>query len=681
MKMMKQIFVAALMVACVPVMASAEVLFSDTFDRPDSTNLNASAVGKSGTYASALYVEVTDNLITNDALTNIGTNRLSMADGPQASALHIDQNFAVSEITTEGGFRVTLSGLHNDGTLNGKGYFAGFGVGISASETSVYGFDNDSTALLPGLKGNQGGTVAGSGVADWFLALSRRNGTDNQRLTVEVWQNGLLVNTFATDDDGASFFTDDPEAAAITVEFAVTGFGAGATVVPTIYAGDRTFGSADDLSFTWTDADANYIGLAGRESDAGWSMDGFSIEAIPLEIDTTPPAAPTSLAISTNMAMFELTWDANSEPDLAFYSVYRSTTSGSYGDPIASGLTTNAFNTGAPTVGTDYYYLVTASDGSANESAGSGEVSGSISDAETQVFFVLDTGDVYGFNSIASNGWNTVDAQLVTNGTLLASVPEYTNYQAFANLPNGEIYGVSAAGDVLQWSNLAAFLSGEGAATVASTGNYIPESGKPDRIHGASYDPNTGGFYAVLESNSNPPDGDVVLYTNLTAFIDNTPYSTNVAGYAGNVANFYYNGDDVPNNYTSYTNLAGAAYFDLSSSGRLAGFMTLDDYITAGTRRTFELNGFAGNREIRAAFAVLASLTSIGDLSILPLSTTTVELSWPAEALGTYAVQATESLTSGSWSNIVSGIQGVDGTLSVTTTVSGAQSFYRISGE
>ncbi len=265
----------------VPLGASATLLFQDTFDRADSTNLNASALGKSGIYSAAQYVEVTDNLITNDTFTNIGGNRLSMADGPNASDLHINQNFAVSEISSAGGFRVTLNGLRNDGLGDGSAFFAGFGVGISAAESSMYGFDYNSSVLSPGLKGYQDGSIAGSGVADWFLALSRANGGNDQRLTVEVWKNGLRVESFATDDNGLLFFTTDPEAAAISVDFAVTGFGAGATVVPTIYAGDRTFGSTNDLSFAWTDADSNYIGLAGREGGEGWSMDAFSIEAIP----------------------------------------------------------------------------------------------------------------------------------------------------------------------------------------------------------------------------------------------------------------------------------------------------------------------------------------------------------------------------------------------------------------
>ena len=404
-------------------------------------------------------------------------------------------------------------------------------------------------------------------------------------------------------------------------------------------------------------------------------------DEVSIQTDIVPPAAPVNLAIATNMAMFELTWDANTEPDLATYSVYRSTSSSSYGDPIAVGITTNAFNTGAPTVGADYYYTVTASDIIGNESAASAEVSGSITNADSQLFFVVDTGDIYGFNSIASNGWNTVDAGLVTNGTLLANVLEYSDYQAFANLPNWEVYGVDAVGDVLKWDNVADFLSGEGAATTVATGTYAPEGASTERIHGASYDPNTKGFYAVLESETNPPDGDVVLYSNITAFVDNTPYVTNVSTYGGNVANFYYGGDDVPNTTTAYTNLAGAAYMQIPGGGKIEAWVTLEDYIATPDRRTFEVDGFSGDRTIKGAVAVLPRITAIGDLSILQLNAMDFELSWPAEELGTYSVQEKNNLQFGNWNNIVTDIEGVDGTLSVTTTVTEAQMFYRVSGE
>ena len=277
--MKKLMTITVLASVAVPMLSAADVLFQDTFNRADSNDLNASATGKSGIYSAAQYVEVTDNLTTNDALTNIGGNRLSLADGNNASDLHISQNFAVSEITSAGGFRVKLSGLSNDGTNNGEDFFVGFGVGISAAETGAYGFDFSADAVTPGLRGGKLGGAAGSGVSDWFLSLSRANGTNNQRLTFEIWENGVRVASYATDDNLASYLTgNEPD---IWVDFAVTSFAAGATVTPTIHAGDRTWGSGDDLSFTWSDADSNFIGLAGRENGAGWSMDGFSIETIP----------------------------------------------------------------------------------------------------------------------------------------------------------------------------------------------------------------------------------------------------------------------------------------------------------------------------------------------------------------------------------------------------------------
>lgn len=387
--------------------------------------------------------------------------------------------------------------------------------------------------------------------------------------------------------------------------------------------------------------------------DASLNESGFSPE-VAIQTDTQPPAAPSNLVIATNMAMFELTWDANAEPDLASYSVYRSTTSGSFGAPLASGLTTNAFSTGAPTVGESYYYVVTATDTIGNESVGSGEVAGSVSDAGSKLFFVLADGDVYGFNSIASNGWSTMAAGVMTNGTLLANIPAYSNYQAFANLPNWEIYGIDAAGDVLHWSNVADFLTGEGAATTVATGTYAPEGASTERIHGASYDPATKGFYTVLEfDGGGAPDGDVALYSNLTDFVSNTPYVTNVATYGGNKANFYYGGGDVPNNVGSYTNISGnLPYFQVPGSGQIESWVSLEAYIDGPGSRSFQLPDFSGDRTIVGAFAVLPAITAIGDLAIVPLGANDYELSWAAEELGTYALQVKDNLVFGSWSNM-----------------------------
>jgi hypothetical protein len=89
--------------------------------------------------------------------------------------------------------------------------------------------------------------------------------------------------------------------------------------------------------------------------------------------DVTAPAAPANLTAVGGASKILLNWDNNTEEDLASYSVYRSTTSGSYGSPIATGVATSDYNDTAVSNGTVYYYVVTAVDTSDNESADSSE--------------------------------------------------------------------------------------------------------------------------------------------------------------------------------------------------------------------------------------------------------------------------------------------------------------------
>jgi hypothetical protein len=105
----------------------------------------------------------------------------------------------------------------------------------------------------------------------------------------------------------------------------------------------------------------------------------LSLIAVPAAIvqadTTTPPAAPTGLtAIAGNTQMF-LDWNNNTEPDLAGYNVYRSTTSGGPYTKVASTTVNNYTDTGL-TNGITYYYVVTAFDSSTNESTYSNEASG-----------------------------------------------------------------------------------------------------------------------------------------------------------------------------------------------------------------------------------------------------------------------------------------------------------------
>lgn len=90
--------------------------------------------------------------------------------------------------------------------------------------------------------------------------------------------------------------------------------------------------------------------------------------------DTTPPAAPTGLtAEAVSSSQIDLDWSNNTESDLSYYNVYRSTTSGDSYSRIASNVKVSKYSDTGLTAETTYYYVVTAVDKSGNESGYSKE--------------------------------------------------------------------------------------------------------------------------------------------------------------------------------------------------------------------------------------------------------------------------------------------------------------------
>lgn len=74
-------------------------------------------------------------------------------------------------------------------------------------------------------------------------------------------------------------------------------------------------------------------------------------------------------------ATVQVTWNPNTEPDLAGYKLYHGTASGQYGEPVDVGNVTGHVMEITPEYGATYYFALTAYDTSGNESGYSDEAS------------------------------------------------------------------------------------------------------------------------------------------------------------------------------------------------------------------------------------------------------------------------------------------------------------------
>jgi hypothetical protein len=94
----------------------------------------------------------------------------------------------------------------------------------------------------------------------------------------------------------------------------------------------------------------------------------------------TSKTLPVSLTVSpgkTTISSATLNWNANTETDLAGYKIYVGTQSGTYGAPIVLGIA-NTYQITNLTIGTTYFFSITAYDKAGNESPHSSETSKSI---------------------------------------------------------------------------------------------------------------------------------------------------------------------------------------------------------------------------------------------------------------------------------------------------------------
>jgi fibronectin type 3 domain-containing protein len=142
---------------------------------------------------------------------------------------------------------------------------------------------------------------------------------------------------------------------------------------------DSEIGSGPGLVGRWGLNEGSGF-AAGDSSGGGTSGRVFNGKWVGGALDTTPPEAPQGLAATAGVEQMTLSWTANSEPDLAGYDLYRSTSSpvATTGPPLNGGtpITGTSYVDSGLTAGVSYHYALRAVDGSGNASAIPDEVSG-----------------------------------------------------------------------------------------------------------------------------------------------------------------------------------------------------------------------------------------------------------------------------------------------------------------
>ena len=262
--------------------ASANMLFSDSFDRANSDFLNDSADGMSGTLAPLTYVERGDDLLEatkpdiNEHLTNITNNQLYLADGPNASSFYLDHNFTDNAILTDGGMKIGLAVVENRGSNAGADYWCGFGVGNTLTEVEHSYLDynpdgvvaTDPDGIYTRFRGSFGSSQPG--VSDLFVCYDQNRGG-----IIQVIKNGTNPG------GGTSYAIEDCSIAEggsrLELEMFFDDFNAGTNVDVNILWGGAIVGTD---SFTWDYDNSNYIGFSARQGN-GFIADDLEISTVP----------------------------------------------------------------------------------------------------------------------------------------------------------------------------------------------------------------------------------------------------------------------------------------------------------------------------------------------------------------------------------------------------------------
>jgi hypothetical protein len=201
----------------------------------------------------------------------------------------------------------------------------------------------------------------------------RKTGTDQHIYSLSTSQGWVWLNPPYGSTQTISTETDQ-----IVVTAKPTGLAAGtySAVVYIVESGPNNFSNTLRIPVTFTIA-------AGQTAAAAPSAPTQSAVTAPPPPPPTPPSplpvATTPSSTAPKTASATVSWNANTESDLAGYRIYVGTRSGSYGFAGPFEVTSRtSFTIQNLPVGATYFFSVSAFDKSGNESAKSAEVSKSL---------------------------------------------------------------------------------------------------------------------------------------------------------------------------------------------------------------------------------------------------------------------------------------------------------------
>ena len=296
--------------------AQSAVLFADNFDRANADTPDADTTGITNNTGTTLGVGTTYSVPFGGTRTNIGgidnPNGLDLAEGPGTSNVFINHNFTNADITTAGGFSVSMDVTNIGGGSAGQG--VSFAVGMSTARAGTAGDamngstpvadDDDTNKMQDGISSSVNDETDVS-IADFWLML-RGDGS-------LVWGglgNSVTFNNAIPlqDDSGLMGKVAVGETiGTISATFLFADFNAGTVVNYEVFLNGISQGTG---TFPWSESDQNHIGLDARGSIA--SVDNLSISTVSI------PLIPT-VSIARSVDDFSVTFEGvlQESPDLA----------------------------------------------------------------------------------------------------------------------------------------------------------------------------------------------------------------------------------------------------------------------------------------------------------------------------------------------------------------------------